>query len=132
MSNAGKILGKGIGFPPRVGADGRVVWSEGETNVRESIRIILLTELNERLRLPGFGGGLNRFLFEPNTTTTRQLIRDRITNALAEWEPRIVVQSVNVEPEAEDLQAVTVTIYYKLVATQVSERVGLTVTLDGS
>ena len=83
MSNAGKILGKGIGFPPRIGADGRVVWSEGEENIRESIRVILMTELNERLYLPEFGGGLNRFLFEPNTTTTRQLIRDRITKALA-------------------------------------------------
>ena len=131
MSDAGKILGKGISFPPRIGADGRVVWSEGETNVRESIRVILMTELNERIHLPEFGGGLNRFLFEPNTSTTRQLIRDRITKALAEWEPRITVQSVTVEPDAQDLQAAIATIYYKLVATQVSERVSLTVTLSG-
>lgn len=129
MSNAGKILGKGISFPPRVGADGRVVWSEGEMNVRESIRVILMTELNERIHLPEFGGGLNRFLFEPNTATTRQLIKDRITKALAEWEPRISVQSVTVEPDAQDLQAAIVTIYYELVATQATERVSLTVTL---
>ena len=131
MSDVGKILGKGISFPPRIGADRRVVWSEGETNIRESIRVILMTELNERIHLPEFGGGLNRFLFEPNTTTTRQLIRDRITKALAEWEPRITVQSVTVEPDAEDLQAAIATINYKLVATQVSERVSLTVTLSG-
>jgi len=131
MNNAGKILGKGISFPPRVGADGRVVWSEGETNIRESIRVILLTELGERLHLPEFGGGLNRFLFEPNTATTRQLIRDRITNALAEWEPRIVVQSVEVEPDAQDQQSAIATINYQLVATQISERVSLTVALSG-
>ena len=131
MSNAGKIFGKGISFPPRIGADGRVVWSEGETNIRESIKIILLTELNERLRLPEFGGGLNRFLFEPNTATTRQLIRDRITKALAQWEPRIAVQSVAVEPDAQDEQACVATIQYKLVATQTSERVSLSVTLGG-
>lgn len=129
MNNAGKMLGKGIAFPPRVGADGRVAWSEGETNIRESIKIILLTELNERLNTPNFGGGLNRFLFEPNTATTRQLIRDRITKALAEWEPRIAVKSVSVEPDAEDLQAATATINYQLVATQVSERVSLSVSL---
>jgi len=131
MSNAGKIFGKGISFPPRIGADGRVVWSEGETNIRESIKVILLTELNERLRLPDFGGGLNRFLFEPNTATTRQLIRDRITKALAQWEPRLVVQSVSVEPDAQDPQLAIATIQYKLVATQVSERVSLNVTLGG-
>ncbi|HQU84103.1 MAG TPA: GPW/gp25 family protein [Pyrinomonadaceae bacterium] len=131
MSNAGKIFGKGISFPPRIGADGRIVWSEGEENIRESIKVILLTELNERLYLPNFGGGLNKFLFEPNTATTRQLIRDRITKALAEWEPRITVQSVSVEPDTQDLQTANVTINYKLVATQSSERVGLTVTLGG-
>jgi uncharacterized protein len=132
MNDTGKILGKGIGFPPRVGTDGRVAWSEGEQNIRESIRIILLTELNERIRLPEFGGGLNRFLFEPNTATTGQLIKDRITKALAEWEPRITVQSVTVEPDAKDLQAAIVTIQYQLIATQVTEKVGLTVTLAGS
>ena len=131
MSNAGKIFGKGISFPPRIGADGRIVWSEGEENIRESIRVILMTELNERLHLPEFGGGLNRFLFEPNTATTRQLIRDRITKALARWEPRIAVQSVSVEADSQDQQAAIATIYYKLVATQATERVSLTVTLNG-
>lgn len=131
MSNAGRIFGKGISFPPRIGADGRVVWSEGEENIRESIKVILLTELNERLYLPNFGGGLNKFLFEPNTATTRQLIRDRITKALAEWEPRIAVQSVTVEPDSQGLQSAVVTVNYKLVATQSTERVGLTVTLGG-
>lgn len=131
MSNAGRIYGKGISFPPRIGADGRVVWSEGETNIRESIKIILLTELNERLRLPNFGGGLSRFLFEPNTATTRQLIKDRITKALAQWEPRIIVESVEVEPDAQDPQAAVATIHYKLVATQTAERVSLNVSLGG-
>ena len=131
MSNAGRIFGKGISFPPRIGADGRVVWSEGEPNIRESIKVILITELNERLRLPDFGGGLNRFLFEPNNATTRQLIRDRITKALTQWEPRITVQNVAVEPDASDQQAAIATIQYKLVATQVSERVSLNVTLGG-
>ena len=131
MSKAGRIFGKGISFPPRIGGDGRIVWSEGEANIRESIKVILLTELNERLRLPDFGGGLNRFLFEPNNATTRQLIRDRIMRALAQWEPRIVVQSVSVEPDAQDQQAAIATINYKLVATQASERVSLNVSLGG-
>ncbi|MEP6925802.1 MAG: GPW/gp25 family protein [Pyrinomonadaceae bacterium] len=131
MNDAGKMFGRGISFPPRIGTDGRVAWSEGEQNVRESIRVILMTELNERLRLPEFGGGLNRFLFEPNTVTTRQLIRDRITKALAQWEPRVTVESVSVEPDSQDAQAAVATITYRLVATQTRERVSLGVTLNG-
>ena len=129
MTNAGKIFGRGMSFPPRVGADGRVAWSEGETNVRESIRVILMTEQPERLRTPDFGGSLGRFLFEPNTVSTRRSIQDRITKELAQWEPRISVESVNVDEDTNDPTAAIATITYKLIATQTVERVSLSVTL---
>jgi Bacteriophage baseplate protein W len=129
LSNAGKIFGKGISFPPRVGADGRVAWSEGETNVRESIRVILMTEQPERLRAPSFGGSLGRYLFEPNTVATRRSLQDRITKELAQWEPRISVESVNVDADKDDPMAAVATITYKLIATQAVERVSLSVTL---
>jgi phage baseplate assembly protein W len=127
----GRLFGRGISFPPRVGSDGRVAWSEGETNVREAIRVILMTEQRERLMLAEFGGSLGQFLFEPNTVTTRHLIKDRIQKALAEWEPRIRVEDVNVEADPADTQAAVATITYKLVATQARERVSLNVTLAG-
>ena len=129
MSGAGRIFGRSMSFPPRVGSDGRIAWSEGEVNIREAIRIILLTEPHERLRLPEFGGGLGGFLFEPNTVTTRHLIQERITRALEDWEPRLRVESVAVEPDPVDPQAALATITYKLVATQARERVSLTVAL---
>lgn len=127
--NAGKIFGRGMSFPPRIGADGRVAWSEGETNVRESIRVILMTEQTERLRTPNFGGSLGRFLFEPNTVSTRRSIQDRITKELAQWEPRITVESVNVEEDTNDPTAAIATITYKLIATQTVDQVSLSVTL---
>ena len=130
--NAGSLYGRGIAFPPRVNADGRVAWSEGEANVRESIRIILLTDEQERLRQPEFGGGLSRYLFEPNTATTRQLMRDRITRALTEWEPRIRVESVEVEPDRDDAESAVATITYRLIATRALERVTLNVGLNGA
>ena len=127
----GRLFGRGMAFPPRVGGDGRVAWSEGEMNVRESIQVILLTERRERLMLPEFGGGLSGYLFEPNTVATRRLIKDRIQRALEEWEPRISVESVDVEPDPQDPEAAVATITYQLVATQTRERVRLGVTLAG-
>jgi len=127
--NAARTLGQGIAFPPRVGADGRVCWSDGEENIRESIRIILLTERRERVMLPEFGGGLRTFLFEPNTTATRHLIADRIEKAVARWEPRVAVESVDVQPVEGDPQSAAAVITYRLVATGARERVGLTVSL---
>jgi len=129
--SAGRIFGRGIAFPPRVGSDGRVAWSEGEANVREAIRIILMTERRERIRLPDFGGGVGLYLFEPNTVATRARIKDWMTRALKEWEPRIVVESIAVEEDLEDRQAAVATITYKLVATQALQAIRVSVTLNG-
>ena len=129
--NPGLVFGRGISFPPRVGPDGRVSWSEGEVNIRESIRIILMTEQPERLRSPDFGGSLGRFLFEPNTVTTRRSIQDRINRELNRWEPRIRVEAVTVEADPTDDRAAIATVTYQLVATGVQEQVSLNVSLAG-
>ncbi|WP_437534798.1 GPW/gp25 family protein [Sorangium sp. So ce726] len=129
--DAGKLYGRGISFPPRVGEDGRVAWSAGEENIRDAIRVILLTEPGERLLRPDFGAGLRRFLFEPNTVTTRRAIEDAITTALKDWEARIAVESVIVEEEPDDPRAVLATVTYRLVATSAVERVSLSVGVAG-
>ncbi|HEX8723118.1 MAG TPA: GPW/gp25 family protein [Pyrinomonadaceae bacterium] len=120
-----------MSFPPRVGADGRLAWSEGEENVREAVRVLLLTEPSERLMREEFGCGLRRFLFEPNTVTTRALIREAVTNSIKAWEPRVAVEEVSVESDAEDPRLVAVEIRFRLVATQTVARLGLTLQLEG-
>jgi phage baseplate assembly protein W len=125
------LFGQGMSFPPRVGADGRLAWSVGEENVRESIRIILLTEPGERLMREEFGCGLRRYLFEPNTVATRHLIRERIINAIGRWEPRVAVDDVTVEPDDSNPRLVAVNILFRLVATQALESLGMTLQLEG-
>ena len=127
----GRLFGRSIAFPPRIGEDGRMAWSEGPPNIRESIRIILMTEVEERLRLPELGAGLRTFLFEPNTVSTHRLIQEQITQALGQWEARIRVESVTVIPDSQGNQAALVTINYRLVANQVSEQVTVSVGLTG-
>ncbi len=129
MSSPARLFGKGLAFPPRVGADGRMAWSEGEPNVREAIRIVLLTAEGERLRRPRFGGSLAAFLFEPNNAATHQALAQRIARTLAEWEPRIAVEQVQVAADPTDSEAAIATITYRLVATRALERVSLAVTL---
>ena len=132
MVDYGQLFGRGISFPPRVGPDGRVTWSEGEQNVRESIRVILMTEPGERIMLPQFGGGLGRYLFEPNTVATRHQIQQQIERVLRRWEPRISVEEVTVEADPADPQAALVTIHYRLVATQAREQTSFSLALTGT
>ncbi len=125
------LLGRGISFPPRIGVDGRFAYSDGAENVRESIRIILSTDRQERLMLPQFGGGLSRYLFQPNTTDTHRLIQERITQALVRWEPRIELESVRVTAAPGEPRAAVATVRYRLRATGTSDRTDLTVRLAG-
>lgn len=126
-----RIFGKGMAFPPRVGPDGRIAWSSGEHNIHESIRLILSTEPGERLRLPAFGAGLRRFLFEPNNLATHTLIRQAITESLKRWEPRIQVESVEVEADPREAEVAIATLTYRLVATQAQERIAVAVGVRG-
>ena len=117
MKDLGSLLGRGIAFPPRLGPDGRLAFSEGAQNVREAIQVILLTELKERVMRPDFGAGLRTFLFEPNVGATHAAIAERARRALERWEPRIRIETLDVAADADDPQAATLTLAYRLVAT---------------
>lgn len=99
--------------------------------MRESIRVILLTEPGERLLREDFGCGLRRFLFEPNTVTTRQLIRERVVKAIGRWEPRVKVDDVTIETDPDNPRLVGINIFFRLVATQALGRMGMTLQLEG-
>ena len=111
------LLGRGWHFPVQVDATARgLAYAEGPEKVRESIWIVLDTEPGERIMRPTFGCGLRRYLGEPNTVAVRALIRHDVEQALALWEPRIVLSSVDVTP-GDDPSLVEITIAYVHVRT---------------
>jgi len=122
-------FGKSVAFPPRVDATGRMLWSEGERNIQESIAIILRTNPNERVGLPRFGTGLTAFLFEPNNAATHARIAHAIDTALKALEPRIAVETVDVSADPQASETAIVTIAYRLVATGAAQTVALDVPL---
>ena len=123
----GKLLyGQSLGFPPRVGANGQLVWSSGEENVRESICIILRTRPGERLLMPDFGCGLDQYLFEPNDVANLRLIQEEVKRSLSRWEPRIALDDVRVALNPEEPRAVDIMVLYTLIATRRREQVSLT------
>lgn len=123
------IFGQSLSFPPRIGADGRFMWSQGEANIRESIAIVLKTDPGERMGLADFGAGLGRFLLEPNNAATHARVEDAISRALARWERRIQVEAIDVGPDPDDAESAVATIAYKLVASGARERISLSLQL---
>jgi len=128
MSDAASLYGKSLAFPPRVGANGQMAWSEGEDNIRESIGLILRTRPGERLMLPEFGCALERYLFEPNTISTLRLIQEEVKRAISRWEPRVRLDDIVVETNARDVRVVDVTIFFTLIATQTRDKVSMSMT----
>ncbi|MFZ0546125.1 MAG: GPW/gp25 family protein [Candidatus Promineifilaceae bacterium] len=129
MDNGKLLYGQSLGFPPRVGPDGRLIWSNGEENVRESICIILRTRPGERLELPEFGCGLDQYLFEPNNISNLRLIQESVKQSLTRWEPRIKLDDIRVALNPTDPTVVDITIFYTLIATRKREKVNLSVSV---
>jgi uncharacterized protein len=127
----GQIFGRGIAFPPHLDSTGQWAMSAGSQNVRESIQILLLTRLGERLMYPNYGSALRTYLFSPNTAATRKSIEDAITDAIKLWEPRVTIDSTSVDPDPSDPQAAVATIQYRLVANQLPNQITLTLQLQG-
>lgn len=132
MSDPSRLFPEPIGWPllPVPDADGQLGYPSLGQSVREQIQVILSTRPGEQLKRPGFGGGLENLLAEPNTVATRSRIHDLVEESLARWEPRIVVDAVAVDTVADDPNAVRVEIAYRLKRTQQPARVGLTLAME--
>ena len=104
-------LGRGWSFPVAPDDLGALELAGGPDKVAQSIRIILETEPGERVMRPTFGCGLRRYLMKPNSTAIRTSIKADVAQALATWEPRIVVQGVSVDP-GDDPALVLIRISY--------------------
>lgn len=111
-----RLLGQGLAFPPRVGGDGRLQWAVGEASITDAIAIILGTSPGERIGLPRFGAGLDRFLFEGNNAGTHARIAEAIGTALKALEPRIQLDSIQVGADPVSSETAIATIYWRLVA----------------
>lgn len=110
------ILGKGIAFPLTVNSRGGIAISQNERKIQESIRFILGTQFNERVMRPNFGCNLNSLLFAQNNTATANLAQFYVEDALRIWEPRIIVEDINVENDYEN-NSLIIKVSYRIKAT---------------
>lgn len=117
-----------LGLPD---SEGRLRYPSLEESVRQSIKIILQTRPGERLMRPNYGGGLQRFLHQPNTLTTRRQLRDLITQSLERWEPRLLLDRVDVWEVEQRPDSVRIEIAYRLRRTNQARQMGITMELEG-
>jgi uncharacterized protein len=97
MEEFTSFLGTGWTFPPTFDLGGYTArMSSDETDIRESLEILLSTKLGERIMEPGYGCNLEDLLFESMDLTLKTIVVDQIRTAILYHEPRIDAQEIDI------------------------------------
>ena len=62
---------------------------ENEESIKQSLRLLVLTSVGERVFQPGLGGTVNRMLFEPLDKVTTTVLVKNIGDTIRQFEPRV-------------------------------------------
>ncbi len=100
MADDTSFLGRGWGFPPEFDPQNGVRMVEAEDDIRESLRILLSTQVGERLLAPRYGCDLMKFVFEPLTATMATYIKELVRTAVLYFEPRVIVERINLSVDS--------------------------------
>ncbi len=111
------FLGVGWRFPVEIDRRKGIGMSQYESNIEESILVILGTALGERVMRPDFGCAIHDLIFAPNNSNTHGLIIYHVKEALMKWEPRIQALSVDVDGDERELSRLFVKVEYQVIAT---------------
>lgn len=91
-------LGKGMKFPPQINeATGRFVTVSAEESVRQSLYLILMTQLSERPMRPDFGSELMGYTFMDINAGSLAWITRAIREQIALQEPRVTDVDIDTE-----------------------------------
>jgi phage baseplate assembly protein W len=114
------FLGKGWRFPILPDASGSLGYVEGDANVEQSLHILLMTRLGERVMRSDFGTQAPRLVFSPGSTQYLRLLEKTIEEAVVNWEPRVDLTSVTAEADPIESFRVTVSVSYTVRQTNTS------------
>jgi hypothetical protein len=114
------FLGTGVAFPPQIDpATGRFKMSKGKQSVKESIYLILMTQVTERITRPDFGTQTASYVFMDINQTELTIMKRDLTESIMRQEPR--VSSVNISADMRS-QSGYIMIYIDYVLAETNQR----------
>lgn len=98
MALNNSFLGSGWRFPPSFGQASReAAITSGEDDIRESLYILFSTTPGERIMQPTYGCDLRSLAFSELDASNITAMRDMIRRAVLFFEPRIDLESIDVD-----------------------------------
>jgi phage baseplate assembly protein W len=113
------IIGIGWRFPILPDARGRLGYVDGQENIEQSLHIVLLTNLRERVMRADFGTRAREHLFAPGSEKVLRLLESEVAAAIRDHEPRVEILRLSAEADPRDQTHILVQIDYEVRATYV-------------
>jgi len=96
-----------------------LIANKNETAIARSIRNLILTVPGERPFNPELGSEVSRLLFNPMDDITTDSLREQISNTINNFEPRVNLRQVIVQPNF-DVGEYDISIRYDIVGIEAS------------
>lgn len=112
------FLGTGWSFPPTFNiVTGSVDTVSDELDIRQSLHILISTDLEERIMHPEYGCNMRPLLFSNISTTLLTGIKDNIATAIINGEPRIDLIDIQFEQDSDIKGVLSIMIDYRIRST---------------
>ena len=111
------FVGRGFFWPMEVDHTGSIRLTDGAADIDAAMAVVLATAPGERVMRPDFGCRIWDLLFEPVTANLLGLMAQAVRDALTQWEPRVIVETVDTVPDANDSAVVSIRVGYRVKAT---------------
>lgn len=93
----------GLSFPVQL-EGGSVINPTINQSIESNVKVALNWQPNTRFFMPGFGTDLERFIGEPNDTTSHMLIRRKIYDVISRYELRASIERIEFGNDLESLR----------------------------
>ena len=111
------FVGAGWAFPLGVDARGGIALARRDQEIEQAIRLVLATYPGERPMRPEFGSRIRDYVFRSATIDTAAELSEEVRNALLRWEPRVIVEAVNVTVDDYDRSRLYIDLSYTIKGT---------------
>src|SRR5215210_8239145 len=101
----------------RVDQSGSIALGRGADDIDASIRMAIVTAPGERVMRPQFGCRIWDLLFEPINANTLGLMAEAVRDTVSQWEPRVVLEELDIEPDTTQPGRVMIRMAYRVRAT---------------
>ena len=99
-------------FPVQVGDNGKIATVEDNANIKQSVKMILKTNMFERKVVPEFGTDLRSYVFEVADSNTVSRLRKEVMSSVKRWEEHIADLNVSAKTSGGVVSKIDVGVDY--------------------